>query len=223
MSFEPANTFAALYEAKGTSSDGASYLGFAAIHPHGLFGHVSSIIGKTERHGLAVLTDQRLLIAWGPKDKVEIGTYEVRGDSMHGIWIPPAAKGDDLGVCGDEKSIRIAENEWRIEQAHDLEKNPYTGTISIQPISEGKVRIVEILWRLHDGEYRSFGLEGDGWMVSTFNFAPEFPHAIAAYKRIPGGFKGVQIWKDDRAVSHEVLMCPTTDAASGSLGERGAA
>ena len=224
MSFKLADTFAGIYRIDGISADGSNYFGLAAITSHGLFGHVAAIIEpKTERHGLAVATDQRLLIAWGPKDKVEIGAYTIQGDSMHGIWIPPAANGADLSACGQEKSVRVAENEWRIEQAHDLEHKPYTGTISIQPVSDGRPRIVEIVWRLHDGEYRSFGLMGDGWMVSTFNFEPELQNAIAAYDRIPDGFKGVQIWKGDRALGQETLLGPAAEAASGGLRKRGAA
>jgi hypothetical protein len=206
------------------AADRTSYTGFASITPQGLFGHIAAKIDpSTERHGLAVATEKRLLIAWGPKDKVEIGACEIKGDSMQGIWIPPTARGDDLSICGQEKSVRVAENEWRIEQAYDLEHKPYSGTISIQPVSDSRPRIVEIVWRLNDGEYRSFGLLGDDWMVSTFNFEPDSPNAIAAYERIPDGFKGLIVWKGNREAGPETLMGPATDTASGRLGQRGAA
>jgi hypothetical protein len=224
MSFKSADRFAGTYRIDGLSADGANYFGSATVTAKGLFGHISAIIEpKIERHGLAVLAKRRLLVAWGPKDKVEIGAYTIQGDSMQGIWIPPAASGNDLSACGQEKSVRVAENEWRIEQAFDLEHKPYTGTISVQVVSDGTPRIVEILWRLHDGEYRSFGLLGEGWMASTFNFEPGSPNAIAAYERIPDGFKGVQLWKDQRTLGHETLIAPAKEAASGSLGKRGAA
>jgi len=202
MKFEPSTSFAGAYRVSGPC-----YSGSASLSAHGLFSHViAQLDGIGERHGLAVELDGRLLIAWGPKDKVEIGAYRITGDSMHGVWIPPAATGDDLSACGSEKSVRVSENEWRIEQAHDLEKKPYTGTITIEPVSGDQPRIVKILWTLHDGEYRSFGLRGEDWMVSTFNFEPGTPHAIAAYETTADGWKGVQIWKDQTEGIQETLI-----------------
>lgn len=224
MNFKLADTFAGTYRIDGISAEKKNYAGLASIGAHGVFGHVAGVIDKTQaRDGLAVVRDERLLIAWGPKDKVEIGAYRITGDSMHGIWIPPTASGIDLTICGQEKSVRVGDNEWRIEQAHDLEKNPYTGTITIDPISSDQPRVVSILWKLHDGEYLSFGLRGDDWMVSTFNFEPETAHAIAAYEQIRDGWKGVLVWKGDRELSRETLMGPATEDASGRLSQRGAA
>ena len=145
------------------------------------------------------------------------------GDSLHGIWIPPTAAGVDLTICGQEKSVRVGDNEWRIEQAHDLEKNPYTGTITIEPVSSDQPQIVNIIWKLHDGEYVSFGVKGEDWMVSTFNFEPEKPNAIAAYERIRDGWKGVLVWNGDRELSRETLIGPAMEEASGRLSQRGAA
>jgi hypothetical protein len=224
MSFQLADTFAGAYRLDGIDAKRKNYVGSAVIAPQGLFGHVAAAIENAlPRHGLAVVQDKRLLIAWGPKDKVEIGAYWLGADSMHGIWIPPTAGGLDMSICGQEKSVRVGLNEWRIEQADDLEKNPYTGTITIRPISGDQPQIVEILWKLHDGEYRSFGLRGDDWMVSTFNFEPEKPHAIAAYERIQDGWKGVLVWNDDREVSRETLTSDAMEKASGRLTQRGAA
>src|SRR5262245_42150273 len=122
------------YRATGASSDGKPYSGRAIFAKHGLFAHVASHLDPVgTRHGLAVVINERLLIAWGTKDKVEIGAYTIGADRMQGLWIPPAATGNDTSACGNEKSIRVDERTWKIEQAHDLEKNPYTGTIHLDP------------------------------------------------------------------------------------------
>jgi hypothetical protein len=186
--FQPAQSFAGEFRVEG---DG--YTGQATFEPHGLFAHVTANLDSNEtRYGLAVVFNGRLLIAWGPKDKVEIGAYRLEGDRLRGIWIPPAAAGENLDACGNEQSVRTSGNNWQVEKAHDLEKNPYTGTIAIDPIGDGPV--VKILWKLHDGEYNSFGLMGNDWMVSTFNFEKGTAHAIAAYERADGGWSGTQVW-----------------------------
>jgi hypothetical protein len=222
MKLTNAETFSGKYLMEGISDDAMKYAGIAMLTPHGLFAHVEAIIGKPDgkRYGLAVADDKRLLIAWGPKDKVEIGAYRIDGDLMQGLWIPPAATGIDTSACGEERSKRVNENVWEIEQAYDLEKNPYTGTITIEAASSGSPEVVKILWKLHDGEYRSFGLRGEGWMVSTFNFAPEFPHAVAAYETIRDGWKGEVIWKDAQAICRETLTRAAPEAASGRLSKR---
>ena len=212
-----------MYRVDGVAADGSNYVGAATIIAQGLFGDVAAVIGKSERHGLGVVHDTRLLIAWGPKDKVEIGAYRIDRDSMQGLWIPPAATGIDTIACGEEHSKRVDDNTWEIERAYDLEKNAYTGTITIEPVSSDQPQVVTILWNLHDGEYRSFGLRGDGWMVSTFNFAPEFPHAIAAYEPIRDGWKGELIWNDAQQVCREMLTLAAPESASGRLSKRGAA
>src|SRR5438045_6926890 len=121
MNFKLADTFAGTYRVFGISAGKKNYAGFATITSHGLFGHVADVIDQTHpRDGLAVVRDERLLIAWGPKDKVEIGAYRITGDSMHGIWIPPTAAGVDLTICGHEWSVRVGDNGWRIAQAQGL-------------------------------------------------------------------------------------------------------
>jgi hypothetical protein len=203
--FATSSTFSGTYRIEGEGNSG-----IAEVIPNGLFAHIRANLDPIgTRFGLAVLFDQRLLIACGPEKKVEIGAYRITGDRMHGIWIPPDAAGDDLSACGQEQSVRVDSQTWKIQQAHDLEKKSYTGSITVRPIgtsSPDEPQMVRILWKLHDGDYNSFGLLGDDWMVSTFNFAAGTDHAIAAYEKSSDGWSGVQLWNDYEALRRERLI-----------------
>lgn len=208
--FEAAATFAGKYSiADALDAVGAKYTGEMVIDAHGLFAHVTSVLSTGEtRHGLAALFDNRLLIAWGPKDKVEIGAYRISGEKMTGIWVPPGAKGEDLSACGSEVSQRTSPGEWKIEKAHAIDQQPYTGTVMIAeppPSFPPQYQPVQVTWKLHDGDYHAFGLKFEDFMVTTFSFAPEERHGISAYSATPSGWEGVQLWKDEAGLAREQL------------------
>jgi hypothetical protein len=146
------------------------------------------------RHGMAASFAGRLVIAFGPKDKVEIGAYRVSGNSMEGVWVPPAA--DDLTKCGREKSAGGKDGVWTITEAIAIDNTAYTGTVHVKPIqgvdATKRPTPVEIEWRLHDGNYRSFGFACDDAMYTTFSFEPEKPYCLAVFDpRADGGFEGM--------------------------------
>lgn len=208
--FEPAASFAGKYLiTDATDPAGSHYTGEMTMEPHGLFGHVSArLSGAGDRFGLAVLFDNRLLIAWGPKDKVEIGAYRISGEKMTGIWVPPGAKGDDLSACGQEVSRRTDTGEWEIEKAYAIDQQPYTGRVIVTesgPSTSQQYQIVQVGWNLHDGIYHSFGLKLGDFMVTTFSFEPEQPYGISAYSVTPAGWEGAQVWKDSIVLAREQL------------------
>lgn len=206
--FAPASTFAGSYrivDAIGT--DGVAYRGTAVIQPMGMFGHViAHIDGQPDRHGLAALFEGRLLIAWGPKDKVEIGAYRVVHEELLGVWVPPGATGDDLSACGIEVSRSMGTDQWEIQRAHAIDQLPYTGQLSIKSAGPGDVggyQRVDLSWALNDGVYTSFALRRGPFMVSTFSFEPEKPYAISVYELGNNTLIGHQIWKDQPRAATE--------------------
>lgn len=208
LPFDPAATYSGKYQVTdATASDGRKYNGEVVIEPHGLFGHVTAkLTGIGERFGLAAVFRNRLLIAWGPKDKVEIGAYHIGGQKMHGIWVPPGAKGDDLSACGQEFSNKKDAKSWEIEKAYAIDQQPYTGHLVIEassPATPDQYQPVQIAWKLHDGDYAAFGLRLEDFMVTTFSFEPEKPYGISAYTVTPEGFEGVQFWKDATTLARE--------------------
>ena len=207
--FEPAKAYSGRYEISDAQlADGTKYHGKLLISPQGYFAHAAvetSIAG--ERHGLAVVFHNRLLIAWGPKDKVEIGAYRITGERMSGIWVPPGATGESLAICGRENSRLISPGEWEIEEARAIDQQPYTGRVRVSEPPEStppKHQPVSVQWKLHDGDYESFALKLNDLMVATFSFQPELPHGIAVYDATPAGWEGTQLWNDGGLVREQL-------------------
>src|SRR5438105_3503926 len=80
--------------------DGAEGRGRLALVRRGAFLHAEANLDSGQiRYGLAMPFADRLVMAIGPKDKVEIGAYAVAGDKMEGLWIPPGSTDDDFAKC----------------------------------------------------------------------------------------------------------------------------
>lgn len=184
-----------------------SSLAAIAFEPQGSFAHSTAQLERDgTRYGLAALFRGKLLIATGPKDKVEIGAYRIQGDRLSGIWVPPGAKGCDLAMCGREESIRGDNDSFHIQKAHAVDQMPYTGSLTLTYLDPPEVatRRVKFNWRLHDGDYASFGLAADDVLVSTFNFEPDTPFAIGLYEPSHGEWRGT-IAHSDGTTSTEIL------------------
>lgn len=181
--------------------------GTVRFEPRGVFAHSRALIDHKETFGLAALFRGRLLIASGPRDKVEIGAYHLSGNRLEGIWVPPDARGDDLAICGRELSRRKHENTFEIETAHAVDQMPYTGTLSLSYLDPESVpvRRVKFNWSLHDGNYSSFGLASAEILVSTFNFEPGTRFSIGLYEPHGGDWRGTIAHSDSDSVSHETL------------------
>ena len=85
------------------------------------------------RFGIAMPFAGRLVMAFGAKDKVEIGAYRVNGREVSGIWVPPGASDDDFARCGREESVVEAEGVWKIRRARAVDGSEYTGTVTLTP------------------------------------------------------------------------------------------
>lgn len=184
--------------------------GSVHFEPHGLFAHSHARYENSDVFGLAALFRGRLLIATGPKDKVEIGAYHLSGNRLEGIWVPPGAKGEDLSACGIEVSRRVREDTFEIERAHAVDQQPYTGRLSLSfsDPESAAVRRVKFNWTLHDGEYASFGLASAEILVSTFNFEPGTPFSIGIYEPHGSQWRGIIAHNDTDKLSHETLRRP---------------
>ena len=53
-------------------------------------------------------------------------------------------------------------------------------------------------WKLHDGDYHSFGLAFEDAVYSTFNLAKGQPHGLAVYERHENEWRGRWIVDPDR-------------------------
>jgi hypothetical protein len=182
--------------------------GTVRFEPYGFFAHSHAVLERGEtRYGLAAVFRGRLVIAMGPKDKVEIGAYHRSGNRLEGIWVPPGAKGCDLAVCGREVSRLDFDTTFTIDQAHAVDQMPYTGRVSLDYLDPESVpvRRVKFNWSLHDGEYSSFGLAAGEILVSSFNFEPETPFAIGLYEPHNGQWRGTIAHSDHPDLSHETL------------------
>lgn len=177
---------------------------------HGRFLEVRAAAGAAgERHGLGMFVGNRLVISWGPKDKVEIGAYTRTGDTMEGLWVPPAARGDDLKICGREKSKRVAGDTYEITEAIAIDNSAYTGKVSIESMNAGDTsfpRPVRMKWQLHDGDYTSFAIAYADAMLAIFSFEPKEWHAISVYEpQADGSYAGVILEKDSTTLASEVI------------------
>jgi len=160
-------------------------VGTTTFERHGLFLHaMTRRRDGDDLSGLAAVFGSRLVMAFGPLNKVEIGAYRAEGDRLEGIWIPPGAKGSDLGICGRERSRRESAGQWRIEEARSIDGSTYSGklTVTSRDSAAAKPFVADFLWTLHDGVYHSFGLVLADAMFSTFCFEPDKPHGIAVYE-----------------------------------------
>ncbi len=192
----------------GESVDGRRVSGTVSFEAHGSFAHAHAVIDHApEAFGLAAVFRGRLLIASGPKDKVEIGAYHLSGNRLEGIWVPPGAKGCDIAVCGLEVSRRVRENTFQIESAHAVDQMPYSGSLTLTYLDPESVpvRRVKFGWSLHDGEYASFGLASGEILVSTFNFEPNTPFSIGLYEPHGSQWRGVIAHSGTDTLSHESL------------------
>lgn len=191
------------------SAAGERSTGKVRFEPHGTFAHSYAEMDSGEtRYGLAALFRGRLVIAMGPKNKVEIGAYHLSGKRLEGVWVPPGAKGCDLAMCGRESSLLDFDTTFAIDTAHAVDQMPYTGRISLRYLDPEAVTVrrVKFDWTLHDGEYASFGLASGDVLVSTFNFEPNTPFAIGLYEPHGGHWRGTIAHSDAEGVSTERLM-----------------
>src|SRR5437868_637621 len=93
--------------------DADAYTGTMQIDRHGVFLHTTAELTPGEtRHGLAIPFAGRLVMAFGPKDKVEIGAYEIAGDTLRGLWVPPGAGHENFDECGREESVGGHDDVW---------------------------------------------------------------------------------------------------------------
>lgn len=178
------------------------------FEPQGLFAHsVARVDDASEVYGLAALFRGRLLLATGPRDKVEIGAYCRSGEKLVGIWVPPGAKGCDLAFCGRELSHRVGDCTFQIDDAHAVDQMPYTGRLTLDYVDDDShaVRRVKFNWSLHDGEYSSFGLASGEILVSSFNFEPSQAFAIGLFEPRGNKWQGTIAHSDAAGVSRAVL------------------
>jgi hypothetical protein len=180
-----AQSFAGDYVVNGRTPDGTTYNGTLRFDRKGRFLHAEANLSPLGmRHGLAMPFAGRLVMAFGPKDKVEIGAYECEAHQLRGLWVPPAAASDDLSGCGKEHSQSTGTGVWLISEAVAIDGNAYHGTVTItqRPDDDEDPCPVQIDWKLHDGEYHSFGLQYPDALYTTFSFEPEKPYGIAVYE-----------------------------------------
>jgi hypothetical protein len=155
--------------------------GRATFVRNGLFWDVTIESKGQTTYGLAMIVGKRFAIAIGPKDKMEIGAYQISGDRATSLWVPPAAKGDDLKICGREQLVKASDSVWRIEQAVAIDNSSYSGTIEVKPVtptSDNKPGIVAVTWNLNDGVFASFALRYPDGLLSCWNVGDKAPHGI---------------------------------------------
>jgi hypothetical protein len=179
-----ANNFVGTYAVDGRTHDGAMYKGTLRFERKGRFLHAEANLSSLgTRYGLAMPYAGRLVMAYGPKDKVEIGAYTADGTQLRGVWIPPGAATDDLTGCGRENSVSTGTGIWLINDAVAIDGNAYSGSLAItqKPDDDEDPCPVTLDWKLHDGEYHSFGLQFRHTIYTTFSFEPDKPHGIIVY------------------------------------------
>jgi hypothetical protein len=180
-----ADSFVGTYAVDGRPRDGSLYNGTVRFERKGRFLHAEAQLGGLgTRHGLAMPFAGRLVMAYGPKDKVEIGAYTHDPNQLRGLWIPPGAASEDLTGCGHENSVSTGTGIWLISDAVAIDGNAYSGTLSItqKPDDDEDPNPVTMDWKLHDGEYHSFGLQYPDAIYTTFSFEPDQPHGIVVYE-----------------------------------------
>ena len=178
---------------------------------HGNFYEVRAAPGAAgERHGLGMFVDERLIISWGPKDKVEIGAYRIAGKEMTGTWVPPGARGSDMSICGHERSTQVEPNTYEIVEAKAIDGSAYTGRITIEPLEPGSDLTppfaARMRWHLNDGEYASFAIAFGQAMFAIFSFQPDDWHAISVFEpQQDGSYRGNILEKDMTQLQPESL------------------
>ncbi len=188
-----AESFVGNYTVAGHRRDGSTYNGTLQIVRKGRFLHAEAQLGALgTRYGLAMPFAGRLVMAYGPKDKVEIGAYTHEANQLRGLWIPPGAATDDLTGCGHEHSVSTGTGIWLINYAVAIDGKAYSGSLGIiqKPDDDEDPCPVKLEWKLHDGEYNSLGLQYPDAMYTTFSFEPEKPHGIVVYEGAPASLVG---------------------------------
>jgi hypothetical protein len=201
--------FAGSYAVRGGGVGVNDYNGQMELIRHGAFLHAELKLDNGEvRHGLAMPWAGRLVLAYGPKDKVEIGVYRIEQDQLTGLWVPPGAAAADYGECGHEHSTRGAGDIWTITEAHAIDQSPYSGSLEVTRLDvlQGSApAAVKIEWHLHDGNYSSFGLNYADAMYTTFSFEPEKPYGVAVYEEAGDELTGTWIDSNGQRVGTETL------------------
>jgi hypothetical protein len=203
-----ADSFVGTYTVDGRPRDGSTYNGTLRFERKGRFLHAEAQLGALgTRYGLAMPFAGRLVMAYGPKDKVEIGAYTHEVNQLRGLWVPPGAATDDLNGCGREHSISTGTGIWMIDDAVAIDGNAYAGTLAIaqKPDDDEDPCPVTMDWKLHDGEYHSFGLQYPDAIYTTFSFEPEKPYGILVYEGKPASLLG---WNLSSAtmIAHEEML-----------------
>lgn len=183
----------------------------------GAFLHAEATLddGGDVRDGLAMPFAGRLVMAVGPKDKVEIGAYRVVGDRLEGLWVPPGADQEDFAKCGRENSVGgdlRGARPWTIADAVAIDGQAYHGTIKTEPAAPlaavklaGEPAPIRITWNLHDGDFQSFGLAYADALYTTFSFEPEKPYGVIVYGVAGDTLHGRRLDSGSYAITTETL------------------
>ena len=199
------------YSVEGRDPRANDYRGTMKMVRRGAFLHAEAQLASMgQRFGLAMPFAGRLVMAFGAKDKVEIGAYHLDGQNVHGMWVPPGAADENFEKCGREESVVEAEHVWRIHKAHAVDQSAYTGTVHLTPAASAnplqRPTPVKMTWKLHDGEYHSFGLAYEDAVYSTFNLAKDQPGGLAVYEMHENEWRGRWLVGDaDSPMGIEVL------------------
>jgi hypothetical protein len=198
------------YSVEGRDPRGREYHGTMRLVRRGAFLHAEAELEMLgERFSLAIPFAGRLVMAFGAKDKVEIGAYHLDGMNVHGMWVPPGAADEDFARCGREESAVESEHVWRIHKAHAVDQSAYTGSVHATPVTGAspvqRPTPVRMSWKLHDGEYNSFGLAYEDAVYSTFNLAKDQPGGVAVYEMHDSEWRGRWMVDADTPLGVEVL------------------
>jgi hypothetical protein len=199
------------YSVEGKDPRGTEYGGTMRMDRRGAFLHTQAELGAlAKRFGLAMPFAGRLVMAFGAKDKVEIGAYHLDGKTVHGMWVPPGAADEDFSKCGREESVVESPGVWRIHKAHAVDQSAYTGAVHLEPIASAnplqRPTPVRMTWKLHDGEYHSFGLAYEDAVYSMFNLADGKPGGVAVYELHENQWRGRWMTDPGSPLGIEVLQ-----------------
>jgi hypothetical protein len=205
--------FVGPYAVEGHTPDDQIYRGQMNLIRKGAYLHAAAKLDEPVgiRFGLAMPFAGRLVMAFGARDKVEIGAYRIEEKNVTGMWVPPGAKDDEFAKCGREGSVLEAPGVWKITKAHAVDQSAYTGTVRVTPMDAGDLASstdgtpVKMTWSLHDGEYHSFGLAYGDAVYSTFNLARGEPHGIAVYTAAGDVLNGVWLSDGNTKLGSEML------------------
>jgi hypothetical protein len=198
------------YSVEGRDPTGREYRGTMRIIRKGAFLHADADLDPLgKRFGLAMPFAGRLVMAFGAKDKVEIGAYHLDGQSVHGIWFPPGATDDNFDRCGWEENVVEAERVWRIHRARGVNQPSYSGTVHPAPVVSAnplqRPMPLRMTWKLNHGEFRSVGLGYEDTVYSMFNFAKDQPAGLAVYEMHENEWRGRWMVDADTPLGVEVL------------------